>query len=320
MDIIWSFLRDIFNSMFSFLLELFKPKFSKKMHDKRNRKNEKRVAEVPIAGEWKSVFQEEQRIKSEKVILKQDGREITGTMEVDNRSYTFKGTFKNQVLIGTYESVRYYERGSIVLRYICEGLLSGYCTFVCNNNQVYNSSYVLLDSSHHDLNNGTFNFCNKCINKQGCCCNHPHIDMPTLLNNEAQSISRKTKRKIEKFANKITDNVYQMRRMTNNESEGCIFYYNNECSIYEDRPIDCRLFPFDFKEIDGIYWLIYYTDFCHLPDENEIKKCAHSIRPYLDILLPYLSEASNSIFTERLSEYSFNKLYTIDQIRDDKLS
>lgn len=92
------------------------------------------------------------------------------------------------------------ERGTIVLRYINEKMLSGYCTIVYKNKQVYNSPYVLTLSSEHKVNKGTYQFCNGCIGKFNCCCNCEEIDMPILLPSEADTISRITKRSINSFA------------------------------------------------------------------------------------------------------------------------
>ena len=87
------------------------------------RKREKRVNEsvneISIEGDWNSFFGEEKNLQMEDVHLNQVGREVTGNMKLSNRIYEFKGEFKNQILLGTYESKnrRKDERGTIVLRY-----------------------------------------------------------------------------------------------------------------------------------------------------------------------------------------------------------
>ena len=44
---------------------------------------------------------------------------------------------------------------------------------------------------------------------------------------------------------------------------GCAFFANGQCEIYEDRPIDCRLFPVDIREErDGTLVWIVYTRLC----------------------------------------------------------
>ena len=90
-------------------------------------------------------------------------------------------------------------------------MLSGYCTIVYKNKQVYNSPYVLTLSSEHKVNKGTYQFCNGCIGKFNCCCNCEEIDMPILLPSEADTISCITKRSINSFAKKLTANLYQMK-------------------------------------------------------------------------------------------------------------
>lgn len=99
------------------------------------------------------------------------------------------------------------------------------------------------------------------------------------------------------------------------------FFVNNKCSIYECRPIDCRLFPFDFKEIDGEYWLVCYNsvNICKaLPTNNdEIKNFAHNVRLLLDMLLPYMSECSDPIFSKRLNNQQYVKLFTVKDLKED---
>lgn len=245
------------------------------------------------------------------------------TLKFENRTYELVGEFKNQILVATYESKnrRKDERGTIVLRLINENLLSGYCTFIYRNKQVYNSTYVLVTNSSHKPDKGTYYFCNSCVGKFDCCCNCESIDMPILLPFEAKKISVKSRMKLEDFASKLTANLYQMKRLDDDEKKGCIFFQNNRCSIYQDRPIDCRLFPFDFKEFDGEYWVIYYDQICSaIPtDLDEIKMCAHTMRPLLELASPYLSECSDPRFCKRLDSQHYSKLFPINQIRDDKI-
>ena len=233
------------------------------------------------------------------------------------------GEFKNQILVATYISKhkRKDERGSIILRLINENLLSGYCTFIYKNKQVYNSPYVLVSNSSHKPDKGTYHFCNSCVGKFDCCCNCESIDMPILLPFEVNNISVVSRKGVEDFANKLTANLHQMKRMDDDEQKGCIFFQNNNCTIYKNRPIDCRLFPFDFKEFDGEYWVIYYDQICSaIPtDINEIKMCAHAMRPLLELISPYLSECSDEIFSKRLSSQHFKKLFLINEIMDDKI-
>lgn len=81
-------------------------------------------------------------------------------MVFENRKYILKGEFKNQILIGNYQSKnrRKDERGTIILRRINENILSGFCTFVYKDKQVYSSPYVLSLASYHNVKKGTYSF------------------------------------------------------------------------------------------------------------------------------------------------------------------
>ena len=241
-------------------------KYLKRKRDKRINES---VDEISIEGDWNSFFGEEKNLQTEEVHLNQLGREVTGSMKLGNRIYEFKGEFKNQILLGTYESKnrRKDERGTI-----------------------------------------------------NCCCNCEEIDMPILLPFEAENISRITKRSIDSFAIKLTNNLYQMRRANDDEKRECVFFQNSQCSIYANRPTDCRMFPFDFKEIDGEYWVIYYNKVCQAIPSNkdEIEMCAHNMRPLLNIVLPYISECSDPIFSKRLLGQECIKLFPINKIIDDQ--
>lgn len=44
------------------------------------------------------------------------------------------------------------------------------------------------------------------------------------------------------------------------DSNSCIFFNQetNRCDIYQDRPFDCRMYPFDILWVDnGYHWIIY---------------------------------------------------------------
>lgn len=305
------------------IVSLFIPKLFGWISKKIRKRANKSVDAIDISGKWNSFFHEGEVIQSETVEIEQEGQKVNGKISFGSRIYLMEGEFKNQILIGTYISNnrKKDERGTIILRRINENLLSGFCTFVYKDKQVYSSPYILTLLSYHDAKKGTYRFCNSCVGRFDCCCNCNRIDMPIILPSEVQKIESISRQSTDAFAIKKTNNLYRMRRKENKEENGCIFFVNNMCSIYDHRPIDCRLFPFDFKEIDGEYWLIYYNEIeiCKaLPtDGEEIKDYAHNIRPLLDMLLPYMSECSDPIFSERLMKQQFVKLFTINSLRED---
>ena len=48
----------------------------------------------------------------------------------------------------------------------------------------------------------------------------------------------------------ILDNMYKIKTKENK----CCLYIENKCSIYENRPIDCRLFPYDIRKNKNENW------------------------------------------------------------------
>ena len=67
-----------------------------------------------------------------------------------------------------------------------------------------------------------------------------------------------TKRPGGAHALSATVSVRQIR-----STVGCAFFANGHCEIYEDRPIDCRLFPVDIREErDGTLVWVVYTRLC----------------------------------------------------------
>jgi Fe-S-cluster containining protein len=91
------------------------------------------------------------------------------------------------------------------------------------------------------------NVCFEC-NRCGLCCGDTehktrHI---LLLESEAESTSAETALPIEDFAIENSSTppyIYEMKK-----PEGkCSFLKNNQCTIYETRPLICRFYPFELK-------------------------------------------------------------------------
>jgi len=87
--------------------------------------------------------------------------------------------------------------------------------------------------------------CNKC----GICCGDTeekkrHI---LLLEQEANVISAETCLPKEDFTTQIADIDYYSYEMKKNKKGKCFFLKENQCCIYEFRPIICRFYPFELK-------------------------------------------------------------------------
>jgi len=72
-----------------------------------------------------------------------------------------------------------------------------------------------------------------------------------MLNVEAERLAQFVGKKICDFAEKVEGKapyVYEMRK----GGEGkCIFYADNQCSIYKLRPLVCRFYPFELTPSEG---------------------------------------------------------------------
>jgi Fe-S-cluster containining protein len=87
--------------------------------------------------------------------------------------------------------------------------------------------------------------CSKC----GLCCGDTkqktrHI---LLLESEANIISKETSLPKQSFTKQVFDkNPYGYEMKKNSEGK-CFFLKNNQCSLYMQRPLICRFYPFELK-------------------------------------------------------------------------
>jgi Fe-S-cluster containining protein len=273
---------------------------------KRNAKREARTQEYSIIKEWNAYYEEDDRqIQQESIDISIDGKNIIATIMLklkrnDKRKYTFTGNYEKLVLSGSYnENQKKGDRkecGTLSLTYVNDGLMFGYCCLVDEKRNIYNSPYVLTPK--RGISENTYDFCKGCHQQQFCCCNHASIDMPILLPNEVEAIAFIKKEDKSKFAIQ-QGNLWQMKRKDN----ACYFYQNNRCTIYKERPIDCRFFPFDIYKDNGKNMLVLYKkNICeYVPDNNdEIEKFGNKNKRLIKLIYPYLNEWSDEKFIQLL--------------------
>jgi Fe-S-cluster containining protein len=87
--------------------------------------------------------------------------------------------------------------------------------------------------------------CSKC----GLCCGDTkektrHI---LLLEQEANAISAETGLPKEEFTKEITGKSPYCYEMVKGSEGKCFFLKDNQCTIYELRPLICRFYPFELK-------------------------------------------------------------------------
>jgi Fe-S-cluster containining protein len=102
-----------------------------------------------------------------------------------------------------------------------------------------------------------------------------------------------------------------------NTNHPCLFYQNDLCAVHENRPTDCRLFPFDIiKEDNKFYWIVWKLncsiankdreDFEPLLQQHE-KEIIPSFKKYIDKYAKFrFGELSNKHKYEILREINFN--------------
>jgi Fe-S-cluster containining protein len=83
-----------------------------------------------------------------------------------------------------------------------------------------------------------------------------------LLKIEADRISKKTSKRIRGFADKKVDSEPYIYRMKMTDEGKCVFLRCASCSIYEIRPVICRFFPFQLKNLGKNRYLFAYTEEC----------------------------------------------------------
>lgn len=83
-----------------------------------------------------------------------------------------------------------------------------------------------------------------------------------LLKIETDCISRKTSKSLDDFAEKVEGFEPYVYRMKKTNDGKCVFLRDNSCSIYETRPLICRFYPFQLKNIRTDRYAFEYTTEC----------------------------------------------------------
>jgi Fe-S-cluster containining protein len=68
-----------------------------------------------------------------------------------------------------------------------------------------------------------------------------------VLEKEADAISAKTSLPKQQFSSKVGGKAPYNREIQKTAEGKCVFLKDNQCTIYDDRPLICRFYPFELK-------------------------------------------------------------------------
>lgn len=130
--------------------------------------------------------------------------------------------------------------------------------------------------------NVSFN-CSKC----GLCCGDTskktrHVLLPLV---DAQRIAAITNQPIDNFADPVSGKeqyVYEMKKIAKGK---CIFLRDNKCTIYENRPLICRFYPFELQTNSKGVYTFAPTNECTGISSGEGKNAQRLSRRYFEDLL-----------------------------------
>ena len=103
--------------------------------------------------------------------------------------------------------------------------------------------------------------CSKCA----LCCGDTEdtVRHVLLLETEAETIAKETSQDIKAFTEEVYGFEPYRYEMKKTEAVGkCFFLENNRCTIYEIRPIICRFYPFELKNLGNENYLFLFTTKC----------------------------------------------------------
>lgn len=127
-------------------------------------------------------------------------------------------------------------------------------------------------------NKGTFLNCTNCQKCINCCQSFDKLNAPLLTKKEVDVIGTR----YANFFDKTETSLYALKVIDNT----CIFYKENQCMIYDIRPLDCRLYPFDIIKEDNKYYLIMYKLDCieenFIKESEDIDAIIREIKPFID--------------------------------------
>lgn len=163
-------------------------------------------------------------------------------------------------------------------------------------------SGIVLKKSNPFL--GTFHFCDGCLANKNCCTGKT-VDKAILTPKDIRIISKKTGLHRSEFSTPTNGSLASMKV----RGSECYFYQNRKCTIYNVRPVDCRLFPFDIRKNNKLEsMLVWYSTAC--PKQINAESYEKSVKLLLNSLHPY-SEEFAKLYSPLLDKHDYKIVGTI---------
>ena len=146
------------------------------------------------------------------------------------------------------------------------------------------------------MEQGTYLQCTKCNKTNNCCCNFEKIDRPIISKDEKEKIELcYINNDNKKLFQELTNECFNINTINNK----CIFY-DGKCKIYNNRPYDCRLYPYDIKKINEKFFLVLYKLDC-----IEYENFFENVGFLIEKIKPFINTFTDINYNSKLNELEY---------------
>ncbi len=110
----------------------------------------------------------------------------------------------------------------------------------------------------------------------------------------------------------------EQRRLPETNTVHPCAYYNEEglCDAHEDRPVDCRLFPFEILKLDGVFqWVVWEVDCLILKAPDYEPYLLQHERDIIPGFSKYLDDYASFRLDEFIDKYDYRVLRPVKLVR-----
>lgn len=152
--------------------------------------------------------------------------------------------------------------------------------------------------------NGCYTNCASCTLTQKCCSHFNEMNAPVLNREEQLEIQNYIGYK--QFCKKIKDNIFHMSV----DDSDCVFYKNGKCTIYQYRPVDCKLFPYDIiKKNKKYYLIIYFLECLNIEEFIKNNPCDKDL---IEQVKPWIKDFTSKINYSKMGKWQYKIIEEIE--------